>query len=329
MLVYLDHNILDNSLKGRINDLDHRIAEVGGHVVYSKENLIEIRRSVGYELKFLELLQQFGASYLELETTPMGRITGRYEVRRGDPIRHFQSLVETLDEFPNSNFGLDSILQKVYGGIKDKSFHEISRNSLADLVTMIDEAAALISEADELSIEQRDALRGYFTHMRQEAIATIPQMGIAFDEQADEVSAASFEKAMGIGPKQLKNIRPPDVIGQIWKMLDQAMPNNPGFNKMFGLEPVVESQLAPESVVEKVNTLYHGLNFFGYFRDKGMKNIRRVTASFSDMTHAGYASVCDLLFSGDEDFVRKAEAVYEFLNIPTRILYLPWENPPG
>ena len=100
------------------------------------------------------------------------------------------------------------------------------------------------------------------------------------------------------------------------------MPNNPGFSKMFGLEAVVALQRAPESIVEKVNALYNALNFLGYYRDKGMKDLPRVTASLSDTTHAGYASVCDWLFSSDENLVRKAEAAYEFLEVPTKILYI-------
>lgn len=52
-----------------------------------------------------------------------------------------------------------------------------------------------------------------------------------------------------------------------------------------------------------------------------MKKLRRVHASGSDMTHAGYASLCNLLVSDDEDFCMKTMAVYEYLNIDTRVLY--------
>jgi hypothetical protein len=72
---------------------------------------------------------------------------------------------------------------------------------------------------------------------------------------------------------------------------------------------------------EKVNGIYHQLNFLGYYRDTGMKNNRGFVRSSSDMTHAGIASFCHLLLCRDEGLVVKAAAAYEYLGIKTNIVH--------
>ncbi len=72
---------------------------------------------------------------------------------------------------------------------------------------------------------------------------------------------------------------------------------------------------------EKVNSIYHQLNFLGYYRDSNMKKERRFKASFSDMTHAGYAAYCNIFLCRDKDLIMKAAAAYEYLGIDTKIVH--------
>ena len=90
----------------------------------------------------------------------------------------------------------------------------------------------------------------------------------------------------------------------------------------FGIKPSPLRDAGRErTILEKVNAIYHQLNFVGYHRDSKMSQRRRFTASFSDMTHAALGSFCRVLMCGDEGLVMKAAAAYEYLDVPTRILH--------
>ncbi|WP_156788084.1 hypothetical protein [Desulfurispirillum indicum] len=91
----------------------------------------------------------------------------------------------------------------------------------------------------------------------------------------------------------------------------------------FGLKPFpFEADAGRERTpLEKVNGIYHQLNYIGYYRDSKMSRERRFRASFSDMTHAGLATFCHLMISRDTDLVMKAAAAYEYLGLGTRILH--------
>ncbi len=128
--VYLDHNILDSLLKNRISNLDDYFSDEEVTFIYSSETLIEIRKSCGYESKFLVLLKELGAKYLFIENDQSGRVTGRNEIQDSDPMELFLELDEALSETTESNFGLDEVLQKLYGGATDKSYSEISQQLL-------------------------------------------------------------------------------------------------------------------------------------------------------------------------------------------------------
>ncbi len=190
---------------------------------------------------------------------------------------------------------------------------------------MLDEALEEIK--GELEKEQFEEISSYFLFLKSEMQANSQKMGELFDKETSENNYITWEKAIGVGPKELKNIEPPGVVEKVWEQISKDFPEEVTFEKMFGLAPKFERDIAPNNNVDKCNAIYHALNFFGYYRDTGMKKLRRVHASSCDMTHAGYASLCDALLSGDKDFCVKAEAVYEFLKIRTKVIYSNgWPN---
>lgn len=64
LFAYLDHNILDLMTKGDPDGVSNLIQRTHLTPVFSDENLAEIRCSIGYEKKFLDVLEQIGARYL-------------------------------------------------------------------------------------------------------------------------------------------------------------------------------------------------------------------------------------------------------------------------
>ncbi len=109
---------------------------------------------------------------------------------------------------------------------------------------------------------------------------------------------------------------------KIWQILSGIEEfSGIGIETFFGVKPrSFEADSDRERTIqEKVNAVYHQLNFLGYYRDSKMKKDRRFRASFSDMTHAGVASFCHFFLCRDEDLVMKAAAAYEYLGVNTRV----------
>ena len=65
-----------------------------------------------------------------------------------------------------------------------------------------------------------------------------------------------------------------------------------------------------------------------YFEDNKDKNgnYKRLISSIHDTTHCIYASFTDYFVTRDRRLYKKADFVYQFLNIPTKIIYVDEER---
>ena len=66
---------------------------------------------------------------------------------------------------------------------------------------------------------------------------------------------------------------------------------------------------------------YKVLGNIGYWGEKQLHIEQKFEAAQSDSFHLIWASYCDICFSGDERFVCKARAVYDYFNIDTIVIY--------
>lgn len=66
--------------------------------------------------------------------------------------------------------------------------------------------------------------------------------------------------------------------------------------------------------------MYNFLNTAGYFPDSDIHKEKRFVASMSDNNHASMASHCDYFLSRDERFIKKIIAVFEYLEIKTKVI---------
>lgn len=328
LLAYLDHNVLDLMSKGDPDGVAAFIKRARLTPVFSDENLEEIRRSRGFEQKILEVLERISAQYLTPILDNRFKHTGHAEIRPANPYATYGAYVENVTILPRYECGLSVMLQKFYGGYQDQSFAEILSAGAGELYKLFMQLREDLDDTSEISDHLREQLDQVVASLQEHLKEEFASIALQLDAQTCPV-VNNFEKEFGLGPKVLKNIKGPDVVRKVWALVHERIPGvEADMEVFFGIKPYpFEADADREkTTLEKVNGIYHQLNFLGYYRDSNMARQRRFTASFSDMTHAGLASFCHVLICRDEDLVMKAAAAYEYLGIGTQILHYGANN---
>ncbi|MGZ5044132.1 MAG: hypothetical protein ACXV8P_05005 [Methylobacter sp.] len=323
ILAYLDHNVLDLMIKGDPFKVKELLIENKLTPVYSDESLKEIHRSKGYENKFLDLLEDIGAKYIKPVLNQSFKQTGQARIYMVSPKASYEQFLKNQDENSNGDFGLTEMLMKFYGGKQDSSFEEIFENGANELQRYLLETINEIDDIPEANLLDISRLKTFVAELPEMMKGQASIMAADLDKQ-NISPVTALEAEMGIGPIVLKNVAPPNVVLKIWGIVSEKN-NLPDIDleTFFGVKPhsfEVDSD-RERTLQEKVNAIYHQLNFLGYYRDSNMKKERRFKASFSDMTHAGIASFCHVFLCGDEDLVMKAAAAFEYLGAGTKILH--------
>jgi len=320
--IYLDHNIIDALIKNKIKTLDEFVKVADPIFVYSKETLNEIRRSSGWESQFLDQLFLIEAKFLEIGIDFQGHVTDEWAIGDSDPHRLYQRHDEALSQTLESSFGLDELMSKFYGGAKNLTFTDIASSGADDLEKML--GKVLAESVDEFPESIIEVVREELEIVREKARKTNLKMGEMLDAAGGEANVEGWQSAVGVGPLGLKNIKPPNIVNQVWEAVScksTSLPDSLTIDQMFGLDKSLVGGQSPRNNVERCNAIYHALNYLGYYRDKNMKKVNRVIASSSDMSHVGYASLCDHLITDDLGLVMKAKATYEYLEISTEVIY--------
>lgn len=290
--------------------------------VYSDENLDEISISVNRKEQFLDLYTRLGAWHLQLPVDSSFTTTEQFLVSKKSPHERLIELTEAREGYENiGNSNLD-FLSLFYGSGEGKLPSEIALESL--------------NEAENIFIEQLKDPEldipafSHFKKQAQEGLAKIKNLKgdivesyRELDERAKIGSLTEqAQEEIGIGPVQLNNITSPDAINKIWSLvgphygphdlsIDDYLKRLESFNPNG-------SRALPE-IVNRANGIYNLLNVFGYHRDEGLSKAKRMRASFSDMTHVGYALICKRFYCNDKRMKLKAQAIYEHLNVKVEI----------
>jgi hypothetical protein len=323
-LIYFDHNVFDLMIKGDPFGIKNFLKKGELIPVYSKENLAEIKRSTGYEDKFLDLLTEIEARHLSPILDEYSKQTGKANIFEGEPHNFYKEYLENNIQMPTFGYGLSGMLEKMYGGLEGSSFEEIFSKGSGELSLLLKEATESLSEEDldENTITQIKTLSEQMPGILKHCYSDVAQH---LDTCESESHVKELESQTNLCPKVLNNIKGPRVLEQIWDLLDSNFKiEGITLEKFFGIDQSDWQQNDIDELknIDKVNAIYHQLNFLGYFRDSKMKKKRRFTASISDMTHAGLATFCKFFLCRDGDLVMKASAAFEYLKLNTEILYL-------
>jgi len=325
ILAYLDHNILDLMTKGDPHKVKELLKKEKWTPIYSDETLKEIHRSKGYENIFLELLEEINAKFIEPILDGKFKQTGQAKIHEVSAKVKYEQFLQNKREMPVGDFGISEMLMKFYGGKQDTSFEKIIKNGGKELQRYILETLENIDKIDipEKASQKIKKFKELTSDLPEILKAQTSSMTTELDKQNMSV-IGEFEKETGIGPRVLNNIDFPDVIIKLWAIVSKKIgAPKIDLETFFGIKPqAFEKDFGKERTLqEKVNAIYHQLNFLGYHRDSKMELERRFKASFSDMTHAGMASFCHFFLSRDNDLVMKTAAAFEYLDVKTKILH--------
>jgi hypothetical protein len=246
---------------------------------------------------------------------------GQFVVTEKKPHDRLSELNEARKGFESvGNANLD-FLSLMYGGGDGKLPSEIALDGLGEaekiFLSQLDDPDLDLPEFLQFKKKAKDGLI-QIKKLKRKIVNSYKEL----DERAKRGSL--IEQAVeeiGIGAVQLNNIKMPGAIDKIWShvglhygpdlSIDAFLAKAESFNPDG-------SKSSPE-IVNKANGLYNLLNLFGYYRDEGLHKSRRMRASFSDMTHVGYALVCHRFYCNDYRMSMKAKAIFEYLNVGVEV----------
>ncbi|MEY8215686.1 MAG: hypothetical protein RPR97_14530 [Colwellia sp.] len=323
---YLDQNILDLLAKYDTGELG--VALVGDYqVVYSDETLKEIKRSKGFEAKFLNVLKDLNAYHLKIILEqPNFIVTDNVTLRNRDPFEAYDEYCQNHAEGVDVDRIMMPSLFKFSGGRKGDSIADIHKDQIAAFSEMISSIAEL---SDELPVEMQshlaDCSEAMTSHYKSILEETEKMMVKDIPDEKNWNGIKDFRNHIRIGPKQLNNVEPPNTLSKIWEQFKKVPPysNNPiDIDDFFQLKKNPLDQDQPYYNHQKVTVIYNMLNTLGYHPDSDINKERRFIAAMSDNSHASYASFCHVLLSNDESFIKKVGAAYEYLAIPTLVKHI-------
>lgn len=323
-IAYLDQNILDLFVEDEFKEFLQYLRS-NFIVVYSDETLKEVQRSGKGASKFITVLKELDAHHIKLHLEPPEFIdNGRATITSREPLEAFQEYCENTKEFDETASVMEEWLFKFSGGktgVGISEIHSKQKTAFSNLMDNLElQLQKIYDENKEFEVlfeKYKDEATSQLEGSLDELEKTLKE-NISDDENWSGIK--DFRNATGVGPKQLNNLSPPNILYQIWKIYKDSPPYNNmgiGIEDFYGLKknPIYPDR--PYFKHQKVTGIYNMLNTLGYWPDSKMHKERRFVAAQSDNSHASLASFCHVLFSRDEAFVKKVKATYEHLEIPT------------
>lgn len=333
-IAYLDQNILDVFVDGEYEELAENLKS-NFQIVYSDETLKEIQRSGDYADKFLSVLRDLDSYYLKLVLEqPEFKETDKATLTNSDPFDAFREYCENTKEYDYIQSSIERWLFKYSGGLNGVGISEIHDIQKEAFHKLMNELRTQLQEISDKNPEIEYLFDEYEKDMTAKLEGALDESERLFEENISDDKNWSgikeFRNATKLGPKELNNIKPPDVLKKIWEKYKSLPPFNGmdiGIEDFFGLKQ--HNSIFPDRPHfkhQKVTGIYNMLNSLGYWPDSKVHKERRFVSALSDTSHASMASFCHVLLSRDEAFVKKVQAAYEYLEIPTIVRLVVVKN---
>lgn len=327
-LAYLDQNILDLLVKRF--DHEHEIYSYFKEhfqVVYSDTTLGEIYKAFlnsnneeNIE-KYLNVLEWLDANHIRIAYNGNLEFLDKCVISTISIQEWFQRYVENKKEWGfwdqhiynqlllnyQKGKNIDEIKCEAllaYG--KNLKKMEKAKNELKDYPQFRDKSEAMYKHINDQKNKYEEAIDSMLSKILEHA-------------ENDKVTEV-FRNEIGVFPKHLNNIEMPNVVLKIWNLYkDKEAYKNFGIDDFWNFKNIESMKERKLYNYEKINIMYNMMNFIGFHQDTKLDQINGAQRAMSDFTHAQIASFCHFFFTHDKNLKRKIEAIYEYLDIPTRI----------
>src|SRR5690606_16480523 len=141
------------------------------------------------------------------------------------PVDAYNDYLANVTPMPELGFGLTGILQKFYGGRTNETFDQILTGGAEELRQMFEETYRELERSGDLNERDRQLLETGIAAACDAVRDQYAGRATVLDSEGNSVTAVKqSEEAMGLGPKVLNNLQPPDVVRQIWAMIETKIP---------------------------------------------------------------------------------------------------------
>lgn len=330
---YLDQNILGLFINGEHKEFAEKLKS-SFLIVYSDETVKEIKRAGDYSDKFLSVLVDLNAYHLKLVLEqPEFKETDKATLTNIDPFDVFKQFCENEKEYDYIQSSMEQWPFKFSGGRVGVGITEIYNDQKEAFSKLMSELETQLHEFSDVILGIEPLFEKYEKEMTAKLTGALDETERLLKENIQDdrnwSGIKDIRNATGIGPKVLNNITPPDVLRQIWEKYMNLPPYSAmdiEIDEFYGLKnnPIFPDR--PYFKHQKATGIYNMLNSLGYWPDSKVHKERRFVSALSDNSHASMASFCHVLFSRDQAFVKKVQATYEYLEIPTFVQFVVVKN---
>lgn len=322
-IIYLDQNVLDMAVKGYDPKFFKSLSEPF-QIIYSDDTLREIKRSNQPE-KFLAALGTLNALHFRYQLDDRFEPTGEMILHALHPAEAYANYLQVEPVYDIMLAASHQTTLKLYGGRAESAFADIASEQVKVFGGLLESMSDRIAELDDTHPELRAPIEQYLQHLQSQYEQVSAMAGAEMTKHIGEGSGLSgvntYRAGVGIGPKELNNVKPPRVIEKIWQIyqdLDGYRGQGYSIENFLGIagSPLYNREM---HIPEKVTAMYNLLNVIGYRTDSKLNREHQHIAAISDAAHAAIASRSNCLLSADEVFVDKVRAIYEYLGVTAEV----------
>jgi len=295
--VYLDQNVVSKiACNPDLPVLDEQCL-----FVYSNVHFSEIARS-DEPNKYLDALERIDAKYIELFLDDEFRFTDQAILHLdGTPLEHYEKHLRNRS-VNNINDGIfNPFIAWVNGGKDVKSLSELPNE-------IINEFNSIIADTT------------------QEKQAELNSIVYDFKKNIDDMinhgnNIIHIRSELGNVKGKISNISGSNVIKKIWDILKEHNSNRT-CDEFFGFDPILKQGYEKWPLILSIISCCSVMDIIGYQSEQKCRKLQQIPNIMDDASHIAMASFCDFIVSIDKRLVKRAEAIYEYKNIPTKTVLL-------
>ena len=219
---YLDHNILDLLVKNPLLSFKEDLRQKY-QILYSDENLKEIKRTGENDSLYLDVLDELEAMHLKLVLTPRFELTGDAMISITKPVDAFRNYCQNIEPvYEQLGKSISQSLLKFYGGRHGDTFDDINNEQIGAFDNLLSHIQTLVNvdEIQKYSPEINKHVSAYTSELKRSHDEALKQASQELRKHVSDESNYSgvddYRENTGIGPVQLNNIEPPNVLEKIW-----------------------------------------------------------------------------------------------------------------